>query len=250
MLLSKFPAALHAAYVASPDSDWVQRLFPNRNSPSSDIYDDIVELQRDAEKSGERILPLPQEVTLSALAMSTSHMRPSLQPQSSSPTTKTLEAFDQLARLHLYFAKLDPLLVDALVAFPRLTHIRLTRPFSEHLSEAVFRLLGGEAGGSRLQSLIVEAGIYMDQRTSVRLRELQAGPLGRNKLHFIDNLMFQHGPYKPPEVEAASEGDDEIDSSSSSTHVINWVTSSEERGFTQFTHRAWGGEGVWSTTGD
>lgn len=241
MLLSNFPTALHAAVAASPNSQWVRRLFVDRQTPSADIVQDIERLQCAQSERGWT-LPRLREVTLSALAMSTNHLDPSLQQSSPSSTPDGNDAFGQLTRLHLYFAKMDPLLVGILSDFPRLTHLRLTRPFSENLSGAVFRLLGGETGRSQVVCLIVEAGIYMDQRTLVKLRELQSSPLGKGRLRFIDNLMFQHGPYKPPEIETLAGSDER----SSSSHVINWVTSSEERGFSYFAQRATGSEGVWS----
>ncbi|UZJ57519.1 hypothetical protein CBS101457_006839 [Exobasidium rhododendri] len=262
MLLSSFPEALHAAFVASPKSEWVHRLFSNRQAPTTDIFEDIITLQIGESSKRQdcaNIIPQPHEVTLSALAMSTSHLTPSKQASSLSfKLAPNFDAFEHLNRLHLYFAKMDVLLVETLLNFGRLTHLRLTRPFSEKLSDAVFRLLGGESEESRIKCLIVEAGVYMDDRTVTRLREMQVSPLGKGRLHLIDNVMYQHGPHKPPEVEIVDGAEeagrrDSCDGSSSSNDainssakVINWVSNTEERGFAQFSERAWGEEGIWS----
>jgi hypothetical protein len=258
MLLSSFPSALHAAYVASPNSKWVTRLFSNRQAHTTDLFEDIVTLQvgeSDQRKDFAGVLPKPSEVTLSALAMSTSHLIPSTDPSAlSSKLALNFNAFETLTRLHLYFAKLDVLLVETMMEFAHLTHLRLTRPFSEKLSDAVYRLLGGEKGTSRMTCIIVEAGVYMDVRTVTRLREMQAGPLGRGRLHLIDNLQYKHGPYKPPEVEVIQDAEDsdrrsshdDSNDNNSSSRVVNWVTNTEARGFAQFVERASGQEGVWS----
>lgn len=192
----------------------------------------LKKVELDKENQGEKSwawqIPQPREVTISALAMLPSHL---VSPQQS----LSVDAFARLARLHLYYAKMDEALVSTLIRLSQLSHLRLTRPFSENLSEAAFQLL--DKGGSKLECLIVEAGIYMDDRTMARLNELQDSASSRGRLQFIKSET-----QKP----TATENLANIDEASSTTHVINWVTSSEERGFHQFSRRARGDEGVWS----
>lgn len=246
MLLTGIPSSLQDAFVDSSKSEWVQKLFQHRSLPSTDIFEEIFALRIDESNTqpgrSPRLLSQPREITLSALAMSTTHLNPST--QSYSPNG---HAFRLLERLHLYFAKMDPLLVITIGNLPSLTHLRLTRPFSENLADGVYQLLGSvERGNSKMECIIIEAGIYMDEKTMTRLRELQNEPLGRDRLRFMDNAMFQHGPHKPLEVETIEGSADSSSSSSSSTQIINWVTNSEERGFAQFSERARGDDGIWS----
>jgi len=178
-------------------------------------------------------VPQPREITLSALAM--------LPTQLVSQRSPPANAFARLARLHLYYAKMDEALISNLLQIPHLTHLRLTRPFSENLANAVLQLLGGQKEQPKIECLVVEAGVYMDDQTMSRLTELQDNEVGRGRLLFIDNSMLHRESQKVPAPDAAGTVE-----ASSTAQVINWVTSSEERGFDQFSKRAQGDEGAWA----
>lgn len=158
MFLSSLPSSLQDAFLASPKAEWLQKLFQHRSIPPTDIFEELLFLRLDESNRPDtqrHLLPQPREVTLSALAMTASHLTSSTQPSGG-------HAFQLLTRLHLYFAKMDPLLVNTIAELPNLTHLRLTRSFSENLAEAVYRLLGGDQGYSKMKCIIVEAGIYME----------------------------------------------------------------------------------------
>jgi hypothetical protein len=222
LLLTTHLAALHESLITSSESQWGPRM-------SSLAKVKLGDSGRREDWAWE--VPRPREITLSALAMLPSHLLSPLQQPSAN-------SFARLSRLHLYYAKVDEHFVSILLKIPQLTHLRLTRPFSEHLSDAVYHLLGGDEEKSKIECLVVEAGIYIDDRTTARLTELQHSPIGRGRFRFIDNHMLQR---KVP-IESI-EG---LDETSSSTQIVNWVTSSEERGFDQFSRRVQGGEGVWA----
>lgn len=272
-LLSRFFTAVHAAFASSPKSQWVHKMFGEQeredgddrsrvvesiqSAAHMDIYEAILDLQRteSLRRSTSRLVAQVREITLSALAMSPNHLTRLASASSSSIGAENRlpnndEAFDKLTHLHLYFAKLDNRMIEALLNLPALTHLRLTRPFSELLYDGTRTLLGygseptigSTASRPRLQKLIIEAGIYMDRVTVERMSKLESSFLGQNRLKFICGSDFPSGPYRAPETETiVDQGED----GSSTAHVINYVTTSEERGFQDFVRRAHGREGVW-----
>lgn len=271
MLLSRFSSAVHAAVVASPRSAWVRRMFghshvledgeaPETAQSTSaksqvDIHQAIIDLQQREslrQTSSTRPIAQPLEITLSALAMSPHHLTqlaPLLAVEHALPAGSN--AFDRLKHLHLYFAKLDDRLIDALQSLPALRYLRLTRPFSELLCGGITSLLQSDSNrtangrgicGPGLTCLLIEAGIYMDKTTVGQVHAIQQSPLGRDRLMFISNGLFPTGPLRAPDMDAVVEQEA---GGSSTAHVVNYVTSSEERGFQDFVDRAHGGEGVW-----
>lgn len=269
-LLSRFFTAVHAAFASSPKSQWVQKMFGEQdrngdeerrvedvqNAAHMDIYEAILDLQRteSLRRSTPRLVAQLNEITLSALAMSPNHLTRLASASSigENRLPNNDEAFDKLTHLHLYFAKLDNRMIEALLNLPALTHLRLTRPFSELLYDGTRTLLGygseptiGSTNSRpRLKKLIIEAGIYMDRVTVERMSKLESSFLGQNRLKFICKTDFTSGPNRAPETETII---DQRDDGSSTAHVVNYVTTSEERGFQDFVSRAHGREGVWSS---
>lgn len=273
-LLSRFFTAVHAAFASSPKSQWVHKMFGEQerggdgddrsrveNAQSSaahmDMYKAILDLQRteSLRRSTPHLVAQLHEITLSALAMSPNHLTRLASASISSGENRLPnndEAFDKLTHLHLYFAKLDNRMIEALLNLPALTHLRLTRPFSELLYDGTRTLLGygseptigSTSNRPRLQKLIIEAGIYMDRVTVDRMTKLESSYLGQNRLNFVCGNEFPSGPHRAPETETVV---DQRADGSSTAHVINYVTTSEERGFQDFVRRAHGCEGVWST---
>ncbi|PWN34499.1 uncharacterized protein FA14DRAFT_177904 [Meira miltonrushii] len=272
-LLSRFFTAVHAAFASSPKSQWVHKMFGEQerggdgddrsrvdsiqnSAAHMDIYEAILDLQRteSLRRSTSRLVAQLHEITLSALAMSPNHLTRLASASSGGENRlpNNDEAFDKLTHLHLYFAKLDNRMIEALLNLPALTHLRLTRPFSELLYDGTRTLLGygseptigSTSSRPRLQKLIIEAGIYMDRVTVERMSKLESSYLGQNRLKFICGNDFPSGPYRAPETETVV---DQRADGSSTAHVINYVTTSEERGFQDFVRRAHGREGVWST---
>lgn len=266
-LLSRFFTAVHAAFASSPKSQWVQKMFGDRREDDNDhnrvesiahmdIYEAILDLQRteSLRRSTPRLVAQLHEITLSALAMSPNHLTRLASASSISAENRLPnndEAFDKLTHLHLYFAKLDNRMIEALLNLPALTHLRLTRPFSELLYDGTRTLLGygseptigSSSTRPRLQKLIIEAGIYMDRVTVERMSKLESSFLGQNRLKFICGNGFTSGPNRAPQSETIV---DQNEDGSSTAHVINYVTTSEQRGFQDFVRRAHGREGVWS----
>lgn len=253
----------------------------NEDAPSTDIYDAIMALQRaeSLRRSPPRLLAQPAEVTLSALALSPSHLLVGSTNDVSSATHRLPNneaAFARLRRLHLSFAKLTPFFCDALASMPALTHLRLTRPFSENLIDGVMTLLqhgmatkeeksrgsGLAETAPPLEALIVEAGIYMDEGTIRELGSLEKSTIAQGRLFFIMPDLSYHtwtqtSPDCAPEpIELRDSGDDTSDrdtsisaytsGSSSSANAVNYVTSSEQRGFGDFVARTHGHDGIWA----
>ena len=148
--------------------------------------------------------------------------------------------FENLQRLHLYFARLTTELLCAIIHLPSLTHVRLTRPFSENLLPSVVALLekGIDVPETRavppLKLLVIEAGLYMDKETIQSLHEIETSTLGRQRFVFLNHRQSY-----------ASDTSRHDEDESSTSHVVQYVTSSEQRGFEDFVARAHGREGVW-----
>jgi hypothetical protein len=244
ILLSRFATAIEAVLLAAPDTQWAQRLLRSNQKSTSergdgDIYAAIAELQRtESLRRGARgLIAQPSELTLSALAMSPTHLQKPTDIDSASG-----EAFDRLTHLHLYFAKLDKRLVDAIAQLPSLTHLRLTRPFSELLTRGVETLLALKSNFAverrALTSLIIEAGIYIDKRTLEDLQVLAREAENKGRLTFLTSSFNQTS-------HTNLHRSDSNDERSSTGQVLDYVTNSEERGFRDFVARAQGLQGVW-----
>jgi len=100
-------------------------------------------------------------------------------------------AFSELTHLHLYFANLDDMnskLLKMLLNLPKLTHLRLSRPYSYYesrydlegdtedladMSMAIPRLLSKRRNCVRMQSIIIQAGTNFDSRVMKKLEQLQ-----------------------------------------------------------------------------
>lgn len=263
MLLSDFLSAFRAAFVGSPDSPWTKRMFNNggpsargrnlqpseddvdESQPTTEIYDAVMAMERldTLRSSPPRLAVQPEEVTISALALAPSHLTlaaKDLQEESIDQQTLRKGVFENLQRLHLYFARLTTELLCAIIHLPSLTHVRLTRPFSENLLPSVVALLekGIDVPESRavppLKLLVIEAGLYMDRETIQSLHEIETSTLGRQRFVFLNHRQSY-----------ASDTSRHDEDESSTSHVVQYVTSSEQRGFEDFVARAHGREGVW-----
>ena len=75
------------------------------------------------------------------------------------------------------------------------------------------------------------------------MKGLQRSSLADGRLIFNQSQLYQTGPFRAAQTETiVNEGED----GSSTSRIINYVTTSEERGFQNFVNRAHGLAGVWS----
>ncbi|PWN93433.1 hypothetical protein FA10DRAFT_264086 [Acaromyces ingoldii] len=222
----------------------------------------------------------PEEVTITAMAMKPGDLSPFHRriaaphagrvppdwPDWASPWTR-------LRTLTLNFPNMDRALVAALRDLPRLRHLKLSRPFSQlgsktRLVEAVRALLGLDdkhdaaldRGRVTLESLVIEAGPYMDAESVRSLTALAASPETDGRFLYLSasNRAASSATKTTASISTLQLGGEALptnnsssssSSSSSSKAAIDWVVSSEERAFESFCNHVQRGAGaapLWS----
>lgn len=175
----------------------------------------------------------------------------------------------RLRTLTLNFPNMDRALVAALRDLPRLRHLKLSRPFSQlgsktRLVEAVRALLGLDdkhdaalgRGPATLESLVIEAGPYMDAESVRSLAALAASPETDGRFLYLSasNRAAASAIKTTASISTLQLGGEALptnnnNNSSSSRAAIDWVVSSEERAFESFCDQVQRGAGaapLWS----